>query len=479
MNTESLFKKCIAGKRKNAITGNIVFSYNVSPYIVYCEFFAPHNEKDKISEFQKLLFEQGKEHELNVYDKMFDGVRPIVYETEEEGFLFALDEFFKGAKIISNSPLFYFAEGLKGRPDLLEKRKGGSVFGNHHYVVYEIKSAKNIKKKHVMQACFYNYVIGKIQGYIPEHFYLINREMKEYKYSYGEYKDELLKQITEIKEIINGKKISPIYNVEWPWSEYSKKKAIESNDVTLVSGIGEIAKAKLANAGIKTVNGLLKSSRIKGISEGSLQKWKLSAKALSSGKHIVISKPRFPSAKTEIFFDFEGAPDIGNGDEIIGIDYLIGCLVNVHGKEKYIPFVARNTAEEEKMFKNFVKFISSKKDYVLYHYASYETTHLKKLAVKYNVNVDEILKHMVDLLSVVRASVVFPTHSNSIKEVAPYIGFRWRQENFKGDDSIALYLEYLKDKNKSKLAKIINYNEDDVRATLALKKWLERISVVE
>ncbi len=469
MDAESLFRKCIAGERKNAITGNLVFSYNVSPYIVYCEFFAPHNEKDEINDFQKLLFEQGKEHELNVYDKMFGGVRPLKYETEEEGFLFALDEFFKGEKIVSNCPLLYFAEGLKGRPDLVERRKGKSIFGNHYYVVKEIKSAKNIKKKHIMQACFYNYMLGKIQGRIPEQFYVINKEMQEQCYEFSEYKQDLFEQIKEIKEIIAGRKISPTYNVEWPWSEYSKKKAIECNDVSLISGIGESAKAKLVEMGIKTVKDLLKAEKAKGISKARLAQWKLRASALLHKKHIVLHKPKFPSVKTEIFFDFEGIPET----DIDSFEYLIGCLAD--NKFKY--FVARNASEEEKMFKKFIEFISLQDDYVLYHYASYEKTRIKKLAEKYGVDkkiIDKILHRMVDILAVVKNSIVFPTYSNSIKDIAPCIGFKWR-DGIKGDDSIVLYLQYLKEHDEKKLQKIIRYNEDDVRALKMVKEWVEKV----
>ena len=49
---------------------------------------------------------------------------------------------------------------------------------------------------------------------------------------------------------------------------------------------------------------------------------------------------------------------------------------------------------------------------------------------------------------------------------------RWHVHN--AMQSIAYYLAYLQDplKNKDKLQKIIDYNEDDVRAMVVVRQWL-------
>ena len=61
-----------------------------------------------------------------------------------------------------------------------------SIFGNYHYIVKEIKLARNIQNAHIFQAAFYNYLLGKIQGYTPNSFYLINRDLEETEQVYDE-----------------------------------------------------------------------------------------------------------------------------------------------------------------------------------------------------------------------------------------------------------------------------------------------------
>jgi len=474
----TIFEKCIDGKKKHnlTITGNSIYSYNVSPYILYCELFASVEEKDQITSFQSLIMSKGREHELNVYKKLFDDIQPMKFENEEDGFLSTLEEFKKGTKLISNCPLFYLKEDLMGRPDLVERRSGKSIFGDFHYVIKEIKSSKNIKKEQIMQTCFYNYLLGKIQNYTPEKFYLINREMKEHSFEYSEYEPQLKEQLKNVKEIINGKKVTPEYNCNWPWTSYSKKEALKSKDISLICGVGNSIKEKLNQIGIQNLNDFTKKDfsklKIKGLTIDRIKKFKLSAESLLTNKFIILKNPQLDKFETEIFFDFEGAPDVGE-EEVIGIDYLIGCLVRKNKKEEFIPFVAKSIEDEERMFKEFVKFIEKQKNFVLYHYATYEKTHVKKLGEKYKINVDFILKNMVDLLTILKNSVVCPTYSNSIKDIAPLLGFKWRQTDVKGDESISLYLDYLKDKDVNKLNKIIKYNEDDVIATRVVKDWLE------
>ena len=60
--------------------------------------------------------------------------------------------------------------------------------------------------------------------------------------------------------------------------------------------------------------------------------------------------------------------------------------------------------------------------------------------------------------------------------LARYVGFEWRDEDPGGSQSMAWWAEYIDDPvGKVALrARVIAYNEDDVRATFALRDWLER-----
>ena len=85
------------------------------------------------------------------------------------------------------------------------------------------------------------------------------------------------------------------------------------------------------------------------------------------------------------------------------------------------------------------------------------------------------MTHMLDLEKVVQKLVIFPLHFYSIKDIAKseFLGFKWRHEEAGGSQSIFWYEEWLEIGNSEILDDIINYNEDDVRATEHLHLWLK------
>ncbi len=249
----------------------------------------------------------------------------------------------KGTAAATGTPVFYLPEGLYGVVDVLEKRQGQkSVFGNYYYVIKEIKLARNIRHEHILQAAFYNYVIGKIQGFTPPAFYLINRDLEETEQKFDE--TELLATLQEIREILSGKKVAPTYGAcSWPWETFNNEEAVKTRDVSLVSGVGQSFKRRLIARNIRTVENLAKTgvqnlTEIEGIGEKTATKFHNNAAALASGTHIRLGCCKFPQKKTELFLDLEGTGEQVQDDGLVAMDYLIGLLVRSQGEEKYIPF---------------------------------------------------------------------------------------------------------------------------------------------
>src|SRR5208283_2269683 len=172
VNINSLYEKYLRGNCKETITARTLYNYCISPFMVYCERFGTDEKKDGANEYNNLLFEQGKVHEKQVIENNYPRLKPLKYTSLEEGFKLLLQEMAKGVSVACGLPIFYMPEGLTGIIDVIEKRPGQkSIFGNYYYIVKEIKLAKNIQKPHIYQAAFYNYVLGKIQGYTPNTFY--------------------------------------------------------------------------------------------------------------------------------------------------------------------------------------------------------------------------------------------------------------------------------------------------------------------
>jgi uncharacterized protein len=487
LNIDKLYEACMSGNTVERITARTVYDYCISPFIVYCNIFAPEKKKDPLPEYERLLFEQGKLHEEQVIATNYPGVQKVSFKTPQQGFKLLLEEMRRGVSVICGAPVFYLPEGLTGTFDVLERRGGQkSVFGNYHYIVKEIKLAKNIQRHHIYQAAFYNYVIGKIQGFTPSSFKLINRDLEETEQDYDEVK--LLEILTDIREIQNGKKVCPTYGAcGWPWETYNDDEAIRMRDISLVGGVGPSFKQKLAERNVFTFDELAKTSlkdltSIRGIKEKTATKFLNNSKALVSGKHIRLNSCQFPKKKTEIFLDLEGTGEQVQEDELVAIDYMIGLLVRSNGQETYIPFIAYQLNQEKTMFYKFVNWILGQQDFIIYHWHHYESTHIKRLVERYGLSkeAEPILANMIDLHKIATSNFAFPTYGNGLKEIAPYVGYKWKHADVNAMESIALYFQYVQDPvaNKEKLEKVIDYNRDDCMATLRIKDWLERESSV-
>jgi predicted RecB family nuclease len=486
---DKLYKKCTRSSSDGTISARDIYNYCISPFMVYCDKFGPEDKKDAITQYQELLFDQGKTHEIQVIETTYPEAEKLEYETPEEGFKVLLEEMNKGVNILCGLPAFYLPEGLIGRFDVLERQDTEpSIFGPYHYVVREIKLAKNIQKHHVYQATFYNYLLGKIQGYTPPIMYIINRDYDVLEIGYDEV--ALLAILGDIKEILNGKEVSPTYGAcEWPWESYNNEEAIKRKDISLVGGVGPSFKQKLQEVGIHTVDDLERTPienlvKIKGIGEKTARKFSTNARALTSGHHICIGTCEFPAKPTEIFLDLEGTGEQIGDEELIAIDYLIGVVIREGNREEYLPFVANSLDGEGEMFQRFVDWLLEMDDFIIYHWHHYERTHLERLAERHSLPNEALVTLLGNLRDLHRDSIscfAFPTYSNGLKDVAKYMGYKWRHADVNALESIAFYLQYVEnpEANKDKIQKVIDYNEDDCRATMLVKDWLERNLSIE
>ena len=202
-----------------------------------------HEDEIFHDEKQSILLDQYEDQVAKEYRELIPtNFKQIQIPTMKEKFKMCLDEMInKKTKIIHDAPLFYLPANMLGKPDTLERRKGKSIFGSHHYIIKEVKSAKIIQEHHILQAAFYNLLIGRIQRYIPKEFYVINGDKKERSYLWCDWELSLVVTLKNIMKILQQKwKPSPFYNrTPYPWSEYGNKIAIKNGGITLINGIKE------------------------------------------------------------------------------------------------------------------------------------------------------------------------------------------------------------------------------------------------
>lgn len=188
-----------------------------------------------------------------------------------------------------------------------------------------------------------------------------------------------------------------------------------------------------------------------------------------------------PSADVEIDLDIETADD--------GRTYLWGLLVTDHATDttSYQPFARfadlDNTSESELLsgFARFLLPLLRERDALVYHYSDYERVFLTRLArTSTDPAVAELLTLMndrfVDLFGIVRQHF-FGTHGLGLKTVAQAgPGFSWRDDDPGGLNSQSWFNDAVhatdeRDREAARV-RVLEYNEDDVRATKALREWL-------
>jgi predicted RecB family nuclease len=490
---DQLYKSCMSGGeigKRDVINPSMVLLYTVSPFNLWCDLFAPQEEKDPEPESLKILAKIGNMEERRYIEEAYPGMQRIEVETIQEAFFQVLKGCFERVRAFHSAPLIYLPERLLGIPDVLEKSDDHkSVFGGHHYVIKEKKTTKEPKEKHVLQTALNNYVLGKIQDYTPPNFVILNRDDEEFTFAFNDYASQLQDSITSIREIIRGTPVTPTKGaLQEPWKSFGLEKAKEIGDISLVSGIGPTKKELLAQIGIRTISDLMKANislpKIKGVGPESLAKWRTQATAISQDRIIAINAPPLPRCTTNIFLDFEGTYDLSDLYlEGFGIEsnerwanaiYLIGTLVIENGKREYVPYLAESFDGEERILKQFIEFLQSKRDFVIYHYSSYEKTHVKQMLSKYGIG-DDFTNAMVDLSPILKKCAVFPTYGYGLKEVANRLGFKWSEQGMDGFLSIAHYLTYLRNHDKAEVQKILKYNEEDCIATTVVKDFLDSL----
>jgi len=486
---DNIYLRCLCGPFRGELTTQNVSIYHTSPFTIYCEKFVSAEEKDPISPYRELLLERGIEHEQRTIEGKYPECRPIRFETPEEGFRMILEEMARGAEVICGLPLLYLPENMQGRIDVIEKRYDHpSNFGNYHYIVTEIKQAKKIRKEHILQGAFYTFMLARIQEYLPATFRIINHDFELQSYSFSDYEEELSRAIKGTRAVLDGmERPTATYNAsEWPWERYGNHEAIRMRDVSLVGQVGPRTKEKLVSRGFKKIWDIAYAKvddlvTIQGISENTARTLILNAQAVMKKEPIPIGLPvlKLPAKSTEIFLDLEGTDQPDLEGEFEPVDYLIGVVVCKDGGDDYYSFVAHRIEDEGKMFHEFMSFLKTQTDYVIYHWHNYEHWHVKRLAERYTLAQEvekSVLPYMIDLHRMATKAFAFPTYTNGLKDVAAFLGFRWRHDDINALDAIAYYLKYQTDLEmyREKIQAIIDYNEDDCRATKLIKDWLQK-----
>lgn len=208
-----------------------------------------------------------------------------------------------------------------------------------------------------------------------------------------------------------------------------------------------------------------------------------------------VSHVEIPRAAVELDIDIE--------DDSGGICYLIGVRETIRArgevKSRFVPFVAwGNTPNDEaQVFAEFWTYLRGMQEkaktgrigsFRAYYYTEHETRYFKHLAKSHAgkpgvPSIEEVEEFLaseawVDMHPIIGRQLVWPVKDRTLKSLAKYVKFFWRDETPGGANSVAWYREAVTTEDpvlaESLKARILEYNEDDVAATWHLREWVSR-----
>jgi predicted RecB family nuclease len=280
----------------------------------------------------------------------------------------------------------------------------------------------------------------------------------------------------ELISIATGQCHPPlILNSHCPACEFQQScmdEAKKQGNLSLLHRMTDKTIRQYNHKGIFTVNQLSytfhprrKSKRAK--ARGRPHSYPLQAMAIRDQKVYVLDPPVLASADTQVFIDMEGDPD---GRFV----YLIGLVVICDGQETCQSFWADRREDEAAIFEQLDHALSGLAGPRLFHYGPYEARVLKRVTSR---SAPPNLRHIADtrltnVLSEVYSRIYFPTYSNSLKEIAAYLGYDWRTHGATGLDAMAWRSRWESSHDDTLKQRLIEYNLDDCHALKRLTSFL-------
>ena len=369
-------------------------------------------------------------------------------------------------------------------PTLLIKTAGQSKFGDWSYLPVNIKLGRRPKPEYKLIAAFHSQMLAAIQGSIPPQSQLILRQHDNYFVNLGYWLLKMQTTVTECVEMLTGSNEPEVFISRQRcslchWYNHCYDKAKSQKHLSLIPGVTPKRYEHLAAKGVETVESLAAfavSNSDEVMSEDVIAQLQQQAHSILNNRAILKSSPKLsseldiPTNKIELYFDIEAEPELD-------LDYLLGVLLVDREKntEVFHPLLAEDPNDEGLIWQQFLNLVTLYSDAPIFHFSEYEVDTIKRLAKLYGtpkLETKALLSRFVDLHHLVTESIVLPVESYSLKSLANWIGFEWREQGASGDQCVCWYDRWLKTSDRSSLTAILSYNEDDCRATRHLKDWL-------
>ena len=448
------------------------------------------------SEGTILLQKRGQQHEAEYLSRLEDEGKTVVrVETEgvslKEAANATREALEAGPDIVYQGTLMGGMWG--GYADFLERVPAPSGLGSFSYEVTDTKLKRKPAPDHVFQLALYSDLLAEVQGRAPECAHV--------QLGSGERISVRLAECSDYARFVRGQ-LEDFVRMPRPtrpvpcafcdlcrWREHCAEEWKETDSLYRVAGIRRSQVAKLEAAGVRTMEELARhEGKVPRLADETAEKLREQARLQHarktggpsfklrppvSGKGFDLMPRPDPG---DLFYDIEGYPYYAEA-ELEGLEYLHGVW---DGQGFSALWAHDRTAEKEalaSLFGRFEEHFAHHPDAHVHHYAPYEITALRRLAMRHGLGearLDCWLREgrFVDLYAVVRGGVFASEPSYSLKDMESFYDMPRDGAVASGGDSMVAYEKWRETGESRILAEIEEYNRLDCLSLERLRDWL-------
>ncbi len=483
-------------------------------------------ERSPFGEMAQMLLDKGLEHEQAVLARYrAEGLSVLEVPERVNGESFEQwvdrvgDVLAEGHDVVFQMPFVH--EGIRGIADFL-RRVDDPETGTCTYEPIDAKLArKEAKPGHVLQLCFYAEAIEASTGVLPEFVYIELGSGRSEAVRVADVlpywrrlRGQLAKLLTDSGEVggveaeTRPKPCDHCQFCEFELVCEAQWRAADS--LVHVAGVRTPDRLLLQQNGVTTIASLaVLDHEVAGLDEARRETFVRQARLQVQARDAPDEKPPFelleaPSATDhaplvedldapdpigfaalpapddgDVFLDFEGHPFWHADAELF---FLFGLIErSPDGEWEFRAFWAHTKDEEAAATKALIEHLASRRaqfpDMHVYHYNHTERSSLERLVTEHGVAelaLEQLITTglFVDLLPIVKGAMQVGVEGYGLKHVEQLTDYERGHEIDRGAGAVVEYERWMASGDQAGLDRISAYNEDDVRATRALRDWL-------